>query len=85
MPTVTYCEVKLLDILKEQIDQYKETIQYFIFKIDSILEFCLTPILVEDINLSQSQEHEIRRIINILEAVDNDLREVLNDLNNISI
>lgn len=70
----------LLNFVKEKINIYKELIKYNIHKTNNIIEFCLTPILNNEINLSCKERNELNRIIKKLELISSILNKILNEL-----
>lgn len=66
-----------LKIAKEQTNYYKENVQALIYKGNSIIEFCETPILDKNIKISKYKKRELEKIINEIAQITKSLKESL--------
>lgn len=76
--------IMFLNIINEQVNQYKKEIEYYLYKTDNILEFCLIAKLDERIELLEKEKKELNRIIKKLKKIKIILNEVLEQLNEVS-
>ena len=66
-----------LKIAKEQMKYYKENVTSLIYKGDSIIEFCTTPIFNKSIKISNYKKQELKKIIRKTEIITKTLRELV--------
>lgn len=66
-----------LKIAKEQTHYYKENLKSLVYKGDSIVEFCLTPIFDKSIRISNYKKQELKKIISAVEKTTKTLKEIL--------
>ncbi|MBO5385451.1 hypothetical protein J6A64_03970 [bacterium] len=66
-----------LRIAKEQMEYYKENVTSLIYKGDSIIEFCATPIFNKSMKISNYKKQELQKIIRKTEIITKTLRELV--------
>ncbi len=65
-----------LKIAQTQVKLYKETLQEYLIKGKSIIEFCQTPLLDDGYKLSPFEEKQLKSLINQVETIVSKLNEL---------
>ncbi len=73
-----------LDIAKEQYEYYQENVFYLIAKGDTIMEFCLTPI-INNMNVSKKEKEKLQEIVDTVNQIKQQLVNIKEKIDGINI